>query len=236
VSDTPPGPPPSWSPPGPPPSWSPPETSEPEKPEPETPQPAAAEGSSRLPIVLGLVAALVVLVAAVVVPRWVQGSDAEASTGTRTGVGIEGLQIYAGLRTDHTQDPVAYPQDPPVGGTHDPVWLACGAYDEPVRNENAVHDLEHGSVWISYRPGLSSDEVDDLADLLPQNGIMAPYPGLESPIVLTVWERQLAVDGPDDPRVQQFLTQLGAGETAPEAFVTCDGGTPAAGGEDVVQS
>ena len=35
---------------------------------------------------------------------------------------------------------------------HDPVWLDCGAYDAPVRDENAVHDLEHGSVWITYDP------------------------------------------------------------------------------------
>ena len=39
---------------------------------------------------------------------------------------------------------------PPVGGAHDPEWLECGAYDAPVRDENAVHDLEHGTVWITY--------------------------------------------------------------------------------------
>lgn len=189
-----------------------------------------------LPIVLGLVGAALVVVAAVAIPKVLQGSDADGPTGTRAGVSIEGLKIVSDRRRDHTQASVDYPESPPLGGPHDPVWLACGAYDEPVRDENAVHDLEHGSVWIAYRPDLAADQVDELADLLPQNGIMAPYPDLDSPVVLTVWERQLAVDGPDDPRVQQFLTQFGGGETAPEAFVTCDGGTPDPAGGDVVET
>ena len=48
---------------------------------------------------------------------------------------------------------MTYTETPPAGGPHDPVWDDCGVYTQPLRNENAVHALEHGTVWITYRPG-----------------------------------------------------------------------------------
>ena len=107
---------------------------------------------------------------------------------------------------------------------HDPVWLDCGAYDAPVRDENAVHDLEHGSVWITYRPGLDAAAVDTLTQALPQNGILSPYDGLPAPVVVTVWGRQLRLTGADDPRLPLFIARYGDGHSAPEPFASCAGG------------
>jgi hypothetical protein len=131
----------------------------------------------------------------------------------------------------HTLDDVDYPQDPPAGGPHAPVWLDCGHYDEPVREENAVHDLEHGTVWITYDPSLPDAAVDRLADRLPDNGIMSPRDDLPGPVVVTVWGAQLALDGPDDRRLGLFLEEYGDGHTAPEFGVTCHGGTSDPTGE-----
>src|SRR5215217_4832137 len=61
-----------------------------------------------------------------------------------------------------TEGEVDYAQTPPVGGAHKPVWPNCGFYDEPIRDENAVHSLEHGAVWITYSPDLPQDQVDEL--------------------------------------------------------------------------
>lgn len=139
---------------------------------------------------------------------------------------LSAVRAYDDLSVSHTSGDVDYPQSPPVGGEHAPVWLDCGVYDEPVREENAVHDLEHGAVWISYRPDLDRDDVATLADRLPQNGIMAPYPGLGSPVVVTVWGRQLALTGANDPRLPMFIAAYGGGGTAPEPFASCAGGVP----------
>lgn len=146
---------------------------------------------------------------------------------------LSAVRSYDDLSVDHTGEDVDYPQSPAVGGAHAPVWLDCGVYDEPVREENAVHDLEHGTVWIAYDPDLDGDEVEELADALPQNGILAPYPGLTAPVVVTVWGRQLALEGADDPRLPLFLQRYGGGETAPEPFASCAGGVrdPEGGGE-----
>src|ERR687891_454587 len=78
----------------------------------------------------------------------------------------EGVQSFSVLdQYHHTEETVPYSQIPPVGGPHDPVWQNCGFYDMPVRDENAVHSLEHGAVWITYSPDLPQDQVDELRDI-----------------------------------------------------------------------
>ena len=183
-----------------------------------------------LPVVVAVVAALLLVGVAVAVP--LVRTNVRADDVARPGaVNLDAVQEYDGLKRDHVVGDIDYPQTPPVGGPHAPVWLDCGAYDEPVRDENAVHDLEHGAVWITYDPDLAADDVATLADALPQNGIMSPYAGLGSPVVVTVWGRQLALDGADDPRLELFIDTFGGGETSPEPFASCAGGVPAADGE-----
>ena len=132
----------------------------------------------------------------------------------------------------HTEDDVDYPQTPPVGGAHDPHWLDCGVYDEPVRDENAVHDLEHGTVWITYDPDLAAADVDALDAPLPQNGILVAVRRAAAPVVVTVWGRQLALTGADDPRLADFVGTYGDRPPAPEPFASCAGGLTAFESED----
>ena len=145
--------------------------------------------------------------------------------GQRPDAGLGAVVTYAGLGVTHTEGDVTYPMTPPAGGPHDPVWLECGVYDVPVRDENAVHDLEHGAVWISYDPDLAASAVRTLEKRLPQNGIMAPYPGLPAPVVVTVWGRQLRLPRADDERLARFIADFGHGETAPEPAASCAGGS-----------
>jgi hypothetical protein len=209
------GPPPSGPPPAyqphptlPPPGWS--------------PQAEPTRRSRTLGVVLGVVAAVLVIGAAVLVPLVLAAADDdEPGAGEPT---LEEVETFADLSTLHTEEDQDYPQSPPAGGPHSGSWLDCGVYDEPVRDENVVHDLEHGTVWITYEPGLDEESVSALEELLPQNGILSPYDDLRAPVVVTVWERQLALTGADDPRLELFIAQFGAGETAPEPTSSCAGG------------
>ncbi len=143
-------------------------------------------------------------------------TPAEPPTGTPPGV-----QTFNITSADHTTDPVQYEQDPPAGGPHDPTPLACGAYDTPVRNENAVHALEHGAVWITYRPDLSASDVADLDRFARQSEvIVSPYPGLDSPVVLTTWGTQLRLEAVDDGVIAQFIAAY-KNRTAPEIAASC---------------
>lgn len=179
---------------------------------------------SRLPLVLATVGAVLVLGAALAAPLVDKALRGEARV--QRALDLSLVQTWDIADRDHTTDDVTYPQDPPAGGAHDPVWLDCGVYDEPVRDENAVHDLEHGTVWITHDPDLSAEDVDALAGQLPDNGIMSPREDLPSPVVVTVWGAQLQLDGADDARLGLFLEEYADGHTAPEFGVTCQGGTP----------
>lgn len=191
-------------------------------------QPETSERSNRLLLVLATVGAVLVLGAALVAPLVDKALRGEEQV--QRALDLSLVETWDITDRSHTTDDITYPQDPPAGGAHDPVWLACGAYDEPVRDENAVHDLEHGTVWITHDPELSADDVDELASQLPDNGIMSPREDLPSPVVVTVWGAQLQLDGVDDARLGLFLEEYADGHTAPELGVTCHGGTPDPGG------
>jgi hypothetical protein len=149
------------------------------------------------------------------------------------------------LQHDHVDGPVTYAVVPPVGGPHAPVWLNVGVYTVPVPSERAVHALEHGSVWITYRPSLPADQVSALTalvarqSLIPETGneatqpgqanryvLMSPWAGsdLPSPIVISAWGYQLRVTSPSDPRLQQFIDMFRASAT-----YTPENGSPADG-------
>ena len=179
---------------------------------------------SRLPLVLATVGAVLVLGAALAAPLVDKALRGEEQA--QRALDLTLVETWDITDRAHTTDDVTYPQDPPAGGAHAPIWLDCGVYDEPVREENAVHDLEHGTVWITHDPDLAADDVEQLAAQLPDNGIMSPREGLPSPVVVTVWGAQLQLDGPDDERLGLFLEEYGDGHTAPEFGVSCQGGTP----------
>jgi hypothetical protein len=187
------------------------------------------EGKRSLPLILATVGAVLVLGAALAAPLIDQALRGEEQA--QRALDLTLVETWDITDRAHTTDDLTYPQTPPAGGAHAPIWLACGAYDEPVRDENAVHDLEHGAVWITHDPDLSADDLDTLAAQLPGNAIMSPYDGLPSPVVVTVWGAQLQLDGADDERLGLFLEEYGDGQTAPELGVSCQGGTPDPGGE-----
>jgi len=141
------------------------------------------------------------------------------NTGDYPGPGTPGAKALA---HDHVEGPVAYAVTPPVGGPHNPVWMNAGVYTKPIPSERAVHNLEHGVVWITYRPDLPASQVKQLVDLFKKQSMIAePQDGgrsnrfmdlspwaddkLPAPIVISSWGYQLRVQAADDPRLQQFI-------------------------------
>lgn len=136
------------------------------------------------------------------------------------------VQTFDGLTANHVQTTVQYAQTPPVGGDHNAVWLNCGVYTSPVPNENAVHSMEHGAVWVTYRPDLPADQVERLVDELPSEYIVvSPYDGLPAPVVASAWGHQLQLTGVDDPRLAEFVREYREGPQTPEPGAACTGGT-----------
>ena len=139
----------------------------------------------------------------------------------------------------HVTVPVQYSVTPPVGGDHNATWLNCGVYDKPVPNENAVHNLEHGAVWITYQPSLPQSEVSQLRAFAARQTVLSPagasgsrymdltpFPGLPAPIVASSWGFQLRLSSPSDPRLQQFVNKFRVSQQyTPEYGAPCVGGT-----------
>jgi hypothetical protein len=145
-------------------------------------------------------------------------------TAGSSGAVIDGVGKFTNAFT-HVEIPVTYPETPPTGGDHNPTWLNCGVYDQPVPAENAVHSLEHGALWVTYDPSLDAGELGTLRSKLPSSHvILSPYSDLPAPIVLSGWNVQLMLESADDPRIAPFFEEYWQGDNAPEAGASCTGG------------
>lgn len=138
-----------------------------------------------------------------------------------------GVESFENLSRNHAEGTVSYDQTPPVGGEHNSVWQNCGFYSEPIRSENAVHSLEHGAVWITYRPDLPQGQVDEIQRLASDNTyvLASPYPDLDAPVVASAWGKQLRLESADDPDLERFVSAYAQGPQTPEPGAVCTGGT-----------
>lgn len=156
------------------------------------------------------------------IPGIYVGASTVAANGT-----LSYVEYKAALHVSSTQR-VNYDRYPPVGGPHDAEWADCNGdvYPDAVRNENMVHPLEHGAIWIAYNPKtIASGDLDKLKALVTGKTYiyMSPYPNLNSPISLQAWAHQLKVPSASDVRIRQFITALQQNQyIAPEPAGSCD--------------
>jgi hypothetical protein len=167
---------------------------------------------------LGIAAGVVALVAALWAPYLPFGDGDALPAGT---------QRFDVTERGHVETPVLYPEIPPVGGNHAPVWQNCGFYGAPVSNENAVHSLEHGAVWITYRPDLPASAIAELRDLADDQTyvLVTPYPDLPAAVIASAWGYQLRLDSAADDGLDEFVRRFRQGSQAPEQGGPCTGGT-----------
>lgn len=141
----------------------------------------------------------------------------------------DGASHPGALEHDHVAGPVAYAITPPVGGPHNAIWMNAGVYTKPVPTERAVHNLEHGAVWITYDPDLGANQVRQLTAFVTKQTLipeqeqdaagqsitgqenryidLSPWRTntLPSAIVISAWGHQLRVTSASDPRLQEFV-------------------------------
>jgi Protein of unknown function (DUF3105) len=172
--------------------------------------------------IIATAVAAVVVIAIVVVALVANRKPAATAAPSYDRVGT-----FSGLSRTHTSSPVHYAQTPPVGGNHNPVWQNCGYYPQPLHNENAVHSMEHGAVWITYQPNLPKDQVDRLANLGRGQPyvLVSPYPGLPAPVVASAWGVQEWFRNASDSKLNEFLSKYRQGPQTPEPGALCTNGT-----------
>src|SRR3954471_9008818 len=143
------------------------------------------------------------VVVAVIATRKSDGNPTSTSTGGQSvnkndpyrqpalpaAMKIRGVTYRVEGQHDHKDGVIKYDSAPPVGGNHSQIWANCNGavYDHQLANENTVHMLEHGAVWITYNPAtLPAAGLATLkSDVVNQDRLaLSPYAGLKSPISL----------------------------------------------------
>jgi hypothetical protein len=140
---------------------------------------------------------------------------------------IHGVTYRVEGQHTHVEGDIKYDATPPIGGNHSQYWADCTGtvYAKPIANENAVHMLEHGAIWITYNANdIKGSDLDKLKSYVSGIDRMAlsPYPNLSTPISLQAWGYQLKLQKADDPRIAQFIAALKYNQkTTPEYGATC---------------
>ncbi len=139
-----------------------------------------------------------------------------------------GIQVYPATTNATVKGPIEYDREPPTNGDHDPLWQNCGFYERPIEDRHAVHSMDHGVVWITYRPNLPAGQLKELRSYGDERYVLiSPYPGQDVPVIATSWRVQLELRGADDPRLRQFVDQFRISELAPLSGNRCTGGVGA---------
>lgn len=181
-------------------------------------------------------------------PTDIQGVVAYDTTGYG-GTAVTKTADGKALGHQHVDGPVVYSVTPPVGGDHNGTWMNCGIYNAPVTTERAVHNLEHGAIWITYEPSLPKSEISSLTELVKKQKLESPEgqpaerfmdltpwkdSSIGSPIVVSSWGYQLKVTSATDPRIQQFIDTFRVNQKyTPEYGSACDTVPANVGGQPI---
>lgn len=82
-----------------------------------------------------------------------------------------------------------YNSNPPTSGPHYEETAQTGFREEEIADEHLVHNLEHGDIWISFRPSVSGEAVDVLKSFSGGEVVVTPRRANETDIALAAWGR-----------------------------------------------
>ena len=124
---------------------------------------------------------------------------------------IEGTVEYEIVGRDHIAQGSSgsgYNSNPPASGPHWPNPAKNGIYEEVLPDEQLIHDLEHGYVWIAYKPDLSDDAKNKLREIVKKDDwkvVLCPREKNDSQIALVAWGRVLKMDSLDEGKFEDFI-------------------------------
>ena len=105
-------------------------------------------------------------------------------------------KVYAVQITDQGSNHIdvgashpAYNSNPPTSGWHYEKWADKGVYKNQLPDEQLIHNLEHGYIWISYNPDANPEIIKQLEDFygLGNKIIVEPRKENDKLIALAAW-------------------------------------------------
>lgn len=113
---------------------------------------------------------------------------------------VAGVTRPAGQGRGHVAG-ATYDSATPTSGRHNASSPTCGAMNQSLEPDLAVHALEHGTVIVWHRPDIDDELRARATDLLREwdsHWILSPNPGIDQPFVATAWNRLKAFDEPTE--------------------------------------
>jgi len=102
----------------------------------------------------------------------------------------------------------AYATNPPTSGAHGAA-LPWGVSAQEVVDENAVHNLEHGGIWITYKDldDAAVAQLQEIARRHPQSVLLSPRSANDAPIAVASWGRLMKLDRVDVAQIETYIRQ-----------------------------
>jgi hypothetical protein len=139
---------------------------------------------------------------------------------------VLGTEVFSIVSREHIESGTPgskYNSDPPTSGPHWNGPANKGVYDKELPDEQLIHNLEHGYIWISYRPGdanlqassganikgATEEEVNKLKAIVEKDNwkvVMVPRSRDQAKIVLAAWGRVLKLSDFDEKRIKDFIS------------------------------
>src|SRR3989344_5631667 len=82
-----------------------------------------------------------------------------------------------------------YTSNPPTSGPHYNQTARSGFRNEVISDQNIIHNLEHGDIWIAYHPRIAEEVVEELKQFGAAKVIITPRETNETDIALAAWGR-----------------------------------------------
>lgn len=104
-----------------------------------------------------------------------------------------------------------YNSNPPTSGPHYEQSAKWGIYDEKLPDEQLIHNLEHGGIWISYRDKDNQDWIGKLKNITDDYSvkvILTYRPENDAAIALAAWTRLLKLESFDEKQIKDFIRAL----------------------------
>lgn len=102
---------------------------------------------------------------------------------------------------------VDYQTNPPTSGSHLAQAKEWGIFTKEIDDMAAVHSMEHGGIWISYKD-ISKEEIAVLEDIGKQNlqsTLVSPRSGNDNKVVISSWGKMMRLESADKALIQKYI-------------------------------